>query len=218
MPALSVQRAGSRSSRRGTSLIEIMIVMTVLVVAAGLFSQMVIATSQLRGVNRENATAAEAARVVLEEMRNERFRELFYLYNQDPADDPGGPGTAPGHLRAIRELELLNGSATGFQLEIVMPAFPPNTPSKLIGTKWEYVEVLEPGVVPPVETNWTLREDYSDDDLGLPRDLNGDSILDSEDHSKDYILLPVTIRVEWQGMHGPRTYEVDCMLTDFIKS
>jgi prepilin-type N-terminal cleavage/methylation domain-containing protein len=220
LPASGPRRADR--DRRGTTLIEVMIVMTIMVVAASLFSRMVIATAELRGVNRENGLAAEAARVVLEEMRNQPFAQVFHLYNPDPDDDPGGPGTAPGNLFVVEGLEPLAGAPSGTSLEVVLPAFPPDTPTQLTGTKWEYEEAVAIGATgtappPPEPEGWTLREDFSDESLGLPRDLNGDSIIDSEDHSEDYVILPILIRIEWEGRHGPRIYEVHSMLTDFFR-
>ncbi len=238
-------RSGARRRRhenplRGTTLIEVMVVLTILVVASGLFSRIVIATSRLRDVNRENATAAEAARKILEEMRNQEFQEIFELYDPDPNDDPDGPATAPGHRHDVPGLNPTSDSPDGKVLEVVLPAFPPATASKLIGTPWE-ARVLGTiqgsgggssgsgsgsgpggklggiaGGSPPA--TWELREDYQDEELSLPRDLNGDSILDSLDHSDDYILLPILIRVKWQGRYGPRVYEVYTMLAEYRKS
>ena len=51
----------------------------------------------------------------------------------------------------------------------------------------------------------------------MPRDLSGDSIIDDLDHSQDFIILPLTVRLEWRGSFGPRTYEIQTMLADFIK-
>ena len=115
----SIQRSG----RRGTTLVEMMVVMAVMLAAASIFSQMVIATAQLREVQRENAIAAEAARVLIEQMRNEEFRHLFFRYNQDPLDDPAGAGTAPGHRFLVRGLNSLPGSPDGLQMEVIFPAF-----------------------------------------------------------------------------------------------
>ena len=217
-----------------------MIVFTILVVSASLFARIVAATSQLREVNRESAVAAEAARVVIEQMHNRPFEDVFALYNPDPADDPGGVGTAPGSRFAVVGLEPLPGSA-GTHLEVILPALAPETPSQLDGTKWYLSEEERlaggkggggkggggggegggggsegggPGGAPEPEF-WELREDYHDPELGLPRDLNGDSIIDAEDHAEDYILLPVLIRVEWAGRFGPRTYDTHTMLAEF---
>jgi type II secretory pathway pseudopilin PulG len=235
----------SRVSVRGTSLVEIMVVLSIVVVAAGLFSRIVIATSRLRDVNRDNAIAAEAARKILEEIRGTEFRKVFRLYDPDPSDDPNGPGSAPGHRHDVAGLRPTADSPDGKVLEILMPAYPPATTSRLIGTEWEplaYGSMSTGGTSggstggktgktgkvggsggstqsgSSASTAWELREDYQDEGLGLPRDLNGDSILDSLDHSKDYILLPILIRVKWEGENGPRLFEVYTMLSDYRKS
>ncbi len=65
-----------------------------------------------------------------------------------------------------------------------------------------------------------LREDVVDPDLGLPRDLNGDGYPpvgpspDGADHSGDYIVLPVTIRLEWVGASGNRWTELNALLVE----
>jgi type II secretory pathway pseudopilin PulG len=244
-PPLAV-RVG-RFSVRGTSLVEIMVVLSIVVVAAGLFSRIVIATSRLRDVNRDNAIAAEAARKILEEIRGTEFRKVFRLYDPDPNDDPNGPGTAPGHRHDVAGLAPTADSPDGKVLEVLMPAYPPASTSRLIGTEWEELaygpsggstggttggstggKTGKTGKVggtsggggsgSSTSTTWELREDYQDEGLGLPRDLNGDSILDSLDHSKDYILLPILIRVKWEGENGPRVFEVYTMLSDYRKS
>ncbi len=241
-------RPRSASSRSGTTLIEVMIVITILGVAAGVFSRMVIATTQLRAVNRENTIASSAARDVLEEMRDNPFHDIFALYNPDPSDDPDGAGSAPGNLFVVEGLRLLNTSETGFHLEVVLPTLPPGTDSLLGGTEWDRSGEDEPeeeapsgglggklgglvggglsggGATEEEEeeeeegTTWELREDFQNAALGMPRDLNGDSMIDAADHAEDYILLPILIRVEWQGAHGPRVMELHSMLTEYIKS
>ena len=57
-----------------------------------------------------------------------------------------------------------------------------------------------------------LREDVVIPELGMPRDLNGDGSIDSADHSKDYRILPLLVRVQWVGFHGARTVEVAAAL------
>ena len=58
----------------------------------------------------------------------------------------------------------------------------------------------------------SLREDLQAPEFGLPRDLDGDTIEDSEDHSGDYQMLPVVIRVQWRGGSGNRIIEVSTVL------
>lgn len=52
----------------------------------------------------------------------------------------------------------------------------------------------------PVDGAGQLREDLDLPEFGLPRDLNADGIIDSADHSGDYVILPVTVRIEWTGV------------------
>lgn len=52
----------------------------------------------------------------------------------------------------------------------------------------------------PVSELGELREDLELPRLGMPRDLTGDLELDGFDHSGDYRLLPVLVRLEWLGV------------------
>lgn len=163
--------------------IELMVVMTILLVALTAFSGTVASAFNQRSVNRENALAATATGNLLETMRDQEFSELFALYNEDPADDPGAAGTAPGNRFTVEGLE---------------PA--PGAVGDAIG------EVIFPGVA------GQLREDVVDDRLGMPRDLDGDQVIDSVDHSGDYFRLPVAIRLRWTGKGGLREMTVHTML------
>ena len=57
-----------------------------------------------------------------------------------------------------------------------------------------------------------LREDQDLPNLGFPRDLNGDGIVDAADHSGDYVILPVTVRLAWRGMAGDMQQEFHMVL------
>jgi hypothetical protein len=50
------------------------------------------------------------------------------------------------------------------------------------------------------------------EDLAL-RDLDGNGALDEANHARDYVLLPVTVRLEWTGAGGPRHIELRTLLT-----
>ena len=67
---------------------------------------------------------------------------------------------------------------------------------------------------PTAPAGVTLRENIVDASLGMPRDLNGDGIWDDVGHSGDYIALPVTIRLDWAGVTGNRSLELDMLLVD----
>ncbi len=94
-------------------------------------------------------------------------------------------GPAPGASFAVRGLTALPGDADGLPGEIIFP---------VNGTE--------------------LREDGVDSALGLPRDLDGDGAIDAADHSGNYALLPVMIRVRWSGVSRAREIRLVTTLTD----
>ena len=175
-----------RRGRRGLTAIELMVVMTILLVAISAFSGTVASAFNQRGVNRENAIAATAAGNLLETMRDQDFAQLFALYNEDPADDPGGAGSAPGNRFAVDGLDPAPGAVGGAIGEVIFPT-----------------------------VAGELREDVADDRLGMPRDLDGDHVIDSADHAGDYFRLPVAIRLRWTGKAGVREMTVHSMLCVF---
>jgi hypothetical protein len=67
------------------------------------------------------------------------------------------------------------------------------------------------------ELDGLLRENAELPILGLPRDLNGDLIVDSSDHAADYLVLPAIVRIEWRGRLGPRQFEMSTMFVDLQK-
>ena len=113
------------------------------------------------------------------------YFEVFAAFNEDAADDPEGAGTAPGADFAVPGLSALSSDADGMVGKIIFPT--------IAGE---------------------LREDVTDAALGMPRDLNGDGVTDSADHSGDFVLVPVRIRLEWRGSAGPRDMEFHTLLAD----
>ena len=174
---------------------ELMLVLGVISVALMMFASTVSGASRQRAINRENSLAADAAQRMLETMQNRAFREVFLLYNSDAADDPGGAGTAPGHRFDVEGLDPAPDSPDGMIGEVSFPA----------------VNVAAPG--DPIDLE--LREDVLNEIMGTPRDLDGDSIIDADDHSADYFILPVQIRLRWSGKSGTRELTVFATLTEF---
>ena len=186
-------RAGARAvRRRGMTLIEVAVALPVVVISLFMFLQMFVAGGGLRDSGRETWAAGGAAQDVLERMRNEEMVDVFRLYNADAFDDPGGPGTAPGPNFAVPGLLPLADDPDGMVGEILLPAV--NTGSEVV----------------PV---WELREDVRNPNLGLPRDLNGDALLDDVDHAGDYTILPVLVRLRWQGAQGRREFRLHTVFT-----
>lgn len=153
--------------------------MTVIAFALSMMTSTFVNVGRLGPANRETATALDAARSRLEQVRSATFTEIFARYNADPADDPGGAGTAPGPYFAVPYLDLRPGDADGFVGEITFPT---------VGAE--------------------LREDVDDRDLGLPRDLDLDGAVDALDHAANYQLIPVRIRLEWRNGSGDRSLEL----------
>jgi type II secretory pathway pseudopilin PulG len=71
---------------------------------------------------------------------------------------------------------------------------------------------MQVDVVFPGSSGAVLREDVTDTELGMPRDLNGDGTVDDVNHAGDYLLLPVRIRVTWQGVTGTRSFEMHTVI------
>lgn len=166
-------------------MVEVMVVFVVLTVAMAMFTSTMASTARQRMTKRESAIAAEAGRRMLEVMRAGIHAQTFARYNESPADDPGGAGTAPGKDFAVTGLAPADDDPDGFVGEIVFSS---------------------PGPV--------LREDVELLDLGMPRDLDADGEIDAEDHSGDYEVLPVMVRLRWQSGSGPRELEMFTLLAD----
>lgn len=177
-----------RSRRAGFSLLEIAVATVLLMIAIGGLSGVLVASVRLNQTNRETALALSAARQAVETLQAEPFREVFARYNTDPGDDPAGAGTAPGPGFAVVGLTA--------QLD------------DLDGWVGEYEFPVAPGIGTSVE----LREDFVDANLGMPRDLNGDGVVDALNHAGDYRLLPVRVRLRWRGVNGEREFTVETFL------
>jgi type II secretory pathway pseudopilin PulG len=166
-------------------MLEMLVVMAVLTMAVGMFSSTLVSTSRHSRMKREIAIAAEGARRAMELMRSQSCTGLFANYNANQADDPGGAGTAPGQNFAVEGLDVRSGDADGCVGKIIFPT---------------------------IES--ALREDSVDASLGMPRDLNGDKLVDGLNHAGDYVLLPVHVRIEWKGVGGDMSLD---LYNQFVK-
>lgn len=152
--------------------------MMVLTVAMGGILSSVIQSSAVKATTRETVLAATEAQSMLDALRVGTLEDTFALYNENQLDDPGGIGTAPGAGFEVAGLSARVGDPDGLVGRIIFPS---------VGGQ--------------------LREDSTDGTLGMPRDLNGDGVIDVLDHALDYVVLPVRIRIEWAGRNGQRSIE-----------
>jgi type II secretory pathway pseudopilin PulG len=170
-------------------MLEIVIAIVVLLVAALGVSKAILASGRAEQMTREADRATQAARRVLESIQAEPFAEAFRRYNANPADDPGGAGTAPGANFSVAGLTAADGDADGLAGEVIFPRV----------------------TAAPAE----LREDAVDAALGTPRDLDGDGVIDGVDHANDYLLLPVRVRVRWRSAAGPGVAELRTLIANY---
>ena len=122
---------------------------------------------------------------MLEELYATDLGRVFALYNDEPDDDPDGPGTAPGSRFQAAGLVARPADA-GWQGRIFFPT-----------------KEGSPG---------ELREDLVDSKLRVPLDLNLDGAVDDLDHSGDFRILPVLVRIDWQDGRDERELEVATIL------
>lgn len=184
-------RSTRAESRAGFTILEVMIAITVLVGALLGFSQAILTSASSARNSHQVMIATEAARDMLEGLLTQadgsyEFEELFAAFNSEPGDDPDGAGTAPGADFAVTGLDAVAGDVDGFPGKIIFPTM---------------------GGAPGV-----LREDFVDPAWAMPRDLTGSGGWDGADHSLDYGLLPVLIRIEWRGGSSSDRVELRTLL------
>lgn len=190
-------RKGAARSR-GSLLLEVMIAISVFVVSALASAGLLTSCFSLLRVNRESGIALAAARDAIEALQDgdPQFKNLFYVFNGDPNDDPGGPGTSPGSHFAVRGLTARAGDPDGLPGRIEFPGT-----SGSPGVLREDLTANLFGLTATVDRNG----DAVLDTLDACADLNGDGVIDSDSHHDDYILLPVIVRIEWSGASGNRS-------------
>ena len=189
LPRTNRSRPRARG-RRGLTLLELSFSITLLVLGISAISRLTVGLTRAANVARETDFATQAAKAMLERIQGEAFLQAFRSFNALGSDDPSGANTAPGANFAVPGLRAAPGDADGRPGEVVFP-----TPSTL------------PGV---------LREDVTNVKLGMPHDLNGDGVIDGLNHSLDYKLLPVLVRVRWQSADGTTaTVELKTILANY---
>jgi len=110
--------AGNRA-RAGFGLLELLVAISVFVVAVGALTTSLVTSTSLVHGNRENAIAIDAAQSAIARLRTVPFDEVFARYNDDPSDDPAG--TCPGSDFAVPGLSARRGDADGLPGRIEFP-------------------------------------------------------------------------------------------------
>ena len=165
----------SSPSRAGFSLIDVCVSMALLAIALGILIGSSLSAMKLDQVNASTALASQALRGMCESMQAMPIDEVLDSYRIVEGEHEST--RAPKLARLTVRDELLAGSDGA--LPVARAHFP----------------LAEDG---------TLREDLELPELGLPRDLDGDGAIDSEDHTVDFRLLPVVLEAARERVRGLR--------------
>lgn len=188
-PLLRRHRSVPPHGNAGFGLVEVMIALSVLTIALMAFGHAIIMSIRAGQMQREQGVARDAARQIIERMQAETFSEVFARYNATAVDDPVDGNLFAGGFD-VPGLQPQAGDADGLAGQILFPT------ADLAG-----------GAL-------ALREDVNDQRFGTPRDLNADGVVDALDHSGDYRLLPVVVRIEWRGQAGNSSQEFRTFLAN----
>ena len=156
----------------------------VMIVGVSALASTVVTGSALNQVSHETEVARKAIQTQIDAMRSTDFADVFATYNGDGGDDPDGANTAPGRTFEVLGLTPLPGAPGGVAGLVTFPSIGPQ-----------------------------LFENAVDSMVGMPRDLDLDGAVDALDHASDYMVLPVRVRVQWQGSSGPRTVELQTQIS-----
>lgn len=171
-------------ARAGYGLVDLCIALVVLSASLGVLVGAIFSGMRLARTDEETAVASQVLRTALARIGTLTPREAFAVLNAEPADDLQGE-SAQSYL-AVRELVLTDRQGQAVTVQVTLP-----------------VSDDQPGV---------LREDLELPALGMPRDLDGDGTIDGADHADDALLLPLLLRLEWEGSSGPQSLQMATVL------
>jgi prepilin-type N-terminal cleavage/methylation domain-containing protein len=187
-PARAARSGRAEVREAGFTLVEVSFAATIIaIVLTGLLGTMILSYRQSL-LAADLSIAADAARRQAEVMASQRFRDIFFLYNATDEDDPNGRGTGFGSGFEVQGLDPRAADGDGRVGRVVFPTrqgFPRN--------------LVETAVIP---------------ELGMPRDLDGSGAIEGSNKEASYVLLPVTLKLEWRGVYGDASYTLHVLLAD----
>jgi prepilin-type N-terminal cleavage/methylation domain-containing protein len=202
-------------SQSGFTLLELMVAVVVIVVAFfGLLLSLHYG-SVLNESARQLQSAHYAARQALEAVKAYDFAFAYRCFNAGTGDDPNGPGTAEALLPPLNnEFEQgagqppLTALGDGIGNNFVVPGLRPRSDDP---------DGVPGAIIFPEATDATgavvLSERTQDAFLGPARDLNGNGTTNDLDVTADYVMLPLTVLVQWEGLFGEaRQVRLDTVL------
>jgi type II secretory pathway pseudopilin PulG len=180
------------ASCRGIGLVELLIALLVLAVAVLGYASLVLGQHAASVSTETEGRTVQVVRDLMERLR--ALDDWPTVYDrlcawEDQAQVAADPSTRLSDGRfALTPATCFPGftpppAATDLRILIEVPRFSPATSG--IGGR-----------------SWALREDVADGRFGLPADLNGDGVTDSDPRGGDYVVLPVHVRFMWRGPRG----------------
>lgn len=172
------------------TLLEVMVAVLVLSVAVYILTSTVMASVHHSIAKGQRTLAVQGAMNAIERIRALPQQDVFAEYNTVTTDDPYGAGTGRGRYFDVEGLDGVRNAQ---------------------GEVQPVGQILLPG------RGAMLIESMNQPEFGLPRDLDGNMSIDSEDCCDSYIVLPIIVRMEWQSRTGTRSFEMATMLADLAK-
>jgi prepilin-type N-terminal cleavage/methylation domain-containing protein len=231
-----------RREVRGMSLIEVMIALSVVSVGMLALVSVMLACTNQTDADREDAIALGVARRQLQLLQayctKARFSSIFSLYGPNSTNAAENPATgAPDDVFAPTSINIYNGTVSappdGGNTVLVtsldninVPVISTSTTTYPFGTVSFLFPVDSTGAKlqdNPLPTATVPNPQVA---FGLPAaglDLTGRGLVPDAagagDHSADYKILPVIVRVQWQGTFSkiPRTLELRAILTQLYE-
>jgi len=170
-------------SRAGFSLVDVCLSMALLAIALGILIGSSLSAMKLDQVNASTAMASQALRGMCESRQALPIDEVLDSYWIAEGEQDSTRAPKVARL-TVRDPLLADEHGT-------MPVARVRFPLDELGE---------------------LREDLELPELGLPRDLDRDGAIDSEDHRLDFVILPVVLEVEWDGPSGPQLLKLSTVL------
>lgn len=115
-----------RDARAGFTILEVLFASTFLVVASAGIVMASATISRSHELQHQHELAEETCRRAIEQVQyvaDVSFPNLYFYFDDDPSNDPEGPGTAPGNTMndlVVLGLTVADNSPTGQLVEIVL--------------------------------------------------------------------------------------------------
>jgi hypothetical protein len=158
--------------------------LAILAIAMGVLVGSLFSALRISQASEATACANQALRGVLERLNAMTVEDVFAICNGEPADDIVGRSSADYLMLEEGLMHDVHGAPLAISVAFPCPDG-------------------QPGV---------LREDLDLPALGMPRDLNGDGVIDAGDHSGDFELLPALLTLEWTGPSGLQRVQLATLL------